>query len=225
MIAAPSLERPRPGPALHGRAAGGGSQRSRARRHWRQARRSGAGSAGGRPFQHRRRPGAPRRPPAALTDEERQAVFGLAKCGGRPTHRPARRVACARCGPCARADRLRCRRGQCLQHRPCRQRHAGDAPHPICALRSHSRLHRRARHAALIVNAKWNPVRDALSSFARGRPLGDCGTTETYLWDGAMFRLSEARAMPVCRGAWGMAGALVAGPVAAPPTKAQAAAR
>ncbi|GEM_PF-224008 len=54
----------------------------------------------------------------------------------------------------------------------------------------------------LIVNAQWNPTRAALSSFARGRPLGDCGTSETYRWDGAMFRLTEARAMPVCRGAW-----------------------
>lgn len=54
----------------------------------------------------------------------------------------------------------------------------------------------------LIVNAQWNPVRGLLSSFARGRPLGDCGTSETYRWDGAMFRLIEARAMPVCRGAW-----------------------
>jgi hypothetical protein len=54
----------------------------------------------------------------------------------------------------------------------------------------------------LIVNAQWNPAQAALSSFARGRPLGDCGTSETYRWDGAMFRLTEARAMPVCRGAW-----------------------
>ena len=54
----------------------------------------------------------------------------------------------------------------------------------------------------LIVNAKWNPAKTALSSFSRGRPLGDCGTSETYRWDGTMFRLTEARAMPVCRGAW-----------------------
>jgi hypothetical protein len=52
------------------------------------------------------------------------------------------------------------------------------------------------------VNARWNPARESLSSFARGRPLGDCGTSETYVWDGTMFRLIQARAMPVCRGAW-----------------------
>jgi len=54
----------------------------------------------------------------------------------------------------------------------------------------------------LIVNAQWNPARSELSSFARGRALGDCGTAETYRWDGTMFRLTEARSMPVCRGSW-----------------------
>jgi hypothetical protein len=54
----------------------------------------------------------------------------------------------------------------------------------------------------LIVNARWNPARAELSSFAKGRGLGDCGTAETYKWDGALFRLTEARSMPVCRGAW-----------------------
>ncbi len=54
----------------------------------------------------------------------------------------------------------------------------------------------------LIVNARWNPSRSELSSFAKGRGLGDCGTAETYKWDGTQFRLTEARSMPVCRGAW-----------------------
>jgi hypothetical protein len=54
----------------------------------------------------------------------------------------------------------------------------------------------------LIVNARWNPARGELSSFAKGRGLGDCGTAETYKWDGTQFRLTEARSMPVCRGAW-----------------------
>lgn len=54
----------------------------------------------------------------------------------------------------------------------------------------------------LIVNARWNPMRAELSSFAKGRGLGDCGTAETYKWDGVQFRLIEARSMPVCRGAW-----------------------
>ena len=54
----------------------------------------------------------------------------------------------------------------------------------------------------LLVNARWNGQRGELSSFAKGRGLGDCGTAETYRWDGARFRLIEARSMPVCRGAW-----------------------
>ncbi|MCW2389088.1 hypothetical protein M2333_002134 [Sphingobium sp. B11D3B] len=54
----------------------------------------------------------------------------------------------------------------------------------------------------LIMNARWNPSRGELSSFAKGRGLGDCGTAETYRWDGTRFRLTEARSMPVCRGAW-----------------------
>lgn len=54
----------------------------------------------------------------------------------------------------------------------------------------------------LVVNARWNPARGELSSFAKGRGLGDCGSAETYRWDGERFRLTEARSMPVCRGAW-----------------------
>jgi hypothetical protein len=54
----------------------------------------------------------------------------------------------------------------------------------------------------LLVNPRWNPRTGQLSSFAKGRGLGDCGTAEDYVWDGSMFRLIEARAMPMCRGAW-----------------------
>jgi hypothetical protein len=54
----------------------------------------------------------------------------------------------------------------------------------------------------LVVNARWNAQLGMLSSFAKGRGLGDCGTAENYRWDGQQFRLADARAMPVCRGAW-----------------------
>jgi hypothetical protein len=54
----------------------------------------------------------------------------------------------------------------------------------------------------LILNGKWNARLAELTSQTRGRPRGDCGTSETWRWDGAIFRLTEARAMPVCRGAW-----------------------
>jgi hypothetical protein len=54
----------------------------------------------------------------------------------------------------------------------------------------------------LVVNALWDARRGVLSSLAKGRGAGDCGASEDYVWDGAMFRLIESRAMHVCRGAW-----------------------
>ena len=32
--------------------------------------------------------------------------------------------------------------------------------------------------------------------------IGDCGGSETYVWDGKRFRLTEATSMGECRGAW-----------------------
>ncbi len=51
-----------------------------------------------------------------------------------------------------------------------------------------------------LVNADWDAKTGKLSSFAKGRGLGDCGNSEDYVWDGAMFRLVEATAMTECRG-------------------------
>lgn len=53
----------------------------------------------------------------------------------------------------------------------------------------------------LVVNPLWDARRGVLSSLAKGRGVGDCGASEAYVWDGAMFRLVESRAMHVCRGA------------------------
>jgi hypothetical protein len=53
----------------------------------------------------------------------------------------------------------------------------------------------------MLVNAGWNEAGGELSSYAKGRGLGDCGSAETYVWDGAMFRMTEATAMGECRGA------------------------
>jgi len=39
-----------------------------------------------------------------------------------------------------------------------------------------------------------------LNSYNKGRGLGDCGNAETYVWDGATFRLVQAYAMSECRG-------------------------
>lgn len=52
----------------------------------------------------------------------------------------------------------------------------------------------------LLVNSNWEPTTQILSSFAKGRGLGDCGNAESYVWDGTMFRLVTAYGMSECRG-------------------------
>lgn len=54
----------------------------------------------------------------------------------------------------------------------------------------------------MLVNASWAPTTATLQSYAKGRGLGDCGGSESYVWDGTRFRLAEASAMGECRGAW-----------------------
>lgn len=39
-----------------------------------------------------------------------------------------------------------------------------------------------------------------LTSYAKGRGLGDCGTLQEFVWDGTMFRLSSQSEMGECRG-------------------------
>jgi hypothetical protein len=52
----------------------------------------------------------------------------------------------------------------------------------------------------MLVNAGWDKERGLLGSFAKGRGLGDCGTTSEYAWDGRAFRLVEQAEMGECRG-------------------------
>ncbi len=52
----------------------------------------------------------------------------------------------------------------------------------------------------MLVNAGFDPKIGELGSYAKGRGIGDCGSAETYVWDGTRFRLTEARAMGECRG-------------------------
>lgn len=54
--------------------------------------------------------------------------------------------------------------------------------------------------APMLTNAGWDAKTAQLSSYDKGRGLGDCGAGEDYVWDGATFRLVEARRMPDCRG-------------------------
>lgn len=139
--------------------------------------------------------------PVELTAEEQQGARALAKCGGRPRELPI--------------DLHPLDAGHVLALIACDA--GADNVSSIVLVGMGSSGTRSFQYAhfdlmpgstgepgapPLIVNAQWNPVRASLSSFARGRPLGDCGTSETYVWDGTMFRLTQARAMPVCRGAW-----------------------
>ncbi len=52
----------------------------------------------------------------------------------------------------------------------------------------------------ILVNAGWDAETQTISSFAKGRGLGDCGSSESYVWDGQMFRLTSASFMGECRG-------------------------
>lgn len=52
-----------------------------------------------------------------------------------------------------------------------------------------------------LVNHGWDAARSMLSSYAKGRGLGDCGSAESYVWNGSSFRLAEASSMEECRGA------------------------
>lgn len=52
----------------------------------------------------------------------------------------------------------------------------------------------------VLVNADWDAATQTLSSYAKGRGLGDCGSSQIYVWDGGMFRLTGATVMGECRG-------------------------
>lgn len=52
----------------------------------------------------------------------------------------------------------------------------------------------------MLVNAGFDAKTGELTSFAKGRGLGDCGTAQSFVWDGTGFRLTEQRMMGECRG-------------------------
>jgi Protein of unknown function (DUF1176) len=52
----------------------------------------------------------------------------------------------------------------------------------------------------ILVNADWDAATQTISSFSKGRGVGDCGSSESWVWDGAVFRLTSATAMGECRG-------------------------
>lgn len=51
-----------------------------------------------------------------------------------------------------------------------------------------------------LVNAYWDDATRRLSTYEKGRGLGDCGTMQSFAWDGVRFRLVERRDMGECRG-------------------------
>jgi hypothetical protein len=51
-----------------------------------------------------------------------------------------------------------------------------------------------------LVNAGYDPKTRRLTSFMKGRGLGDCGSAQAYVWDGSRFRLVEQTEMGECRG-------------------------
>lgn len=52
--------------------------------------------------------------------------------------------------------------------------------------------------APMLVNADF--ADGALTTYAKGRGLGDCGVTQSFVWDGNRFRLSQQAQMGECRG-------------------------
>jgi hypothetical protein len=54
--------------------------------------------------------------------------------------------------------------------------------------------------APLVYNAGWDPKGGTLDMFMKGRGLGDCGTRQSFAWDGTRFRLIAQAQMDECRG-------------------------
>ena len=52
----------------------------------------------------------------------------------------------------------------------------------------------------MATNAGYDPKTRILSSYDKGRGVGDCGESSQWVWTGEAFELSEARVMPVCHG-------------------------
>ncbi len=50
-----------------------------------------------------------------------------------------------------------------------------------------------------LVEPEWDPATGELGSHAKGRGLGDCGTDQSWVWDGARFRMTRYNALDTCR--------------------------
>jgi hypothetical protein len=52
----------------------------------------------------------------------------------------------------------------------------------------------------IMINPGFDTETATLSTFAKGRGPGDCGTEAGWTWDGKAFRVTLYRSMPYCRG-------------------------
>jgi len=52
-----------------------------------------------------------------------------------------------------------------------------------------------------LINVEWDEAKGELITNNGGSLPGDCGSSESYVWDGTKFRLIEAFSMDECRGA------------------------
>lgn len=53
---------------------------------------------------------------------------------------------------------------------------------------------------AFAMNAAFDAQTATLTTFAKGRGVGDCGIDARWIWDGQAFRIRQYRSMPTCRG-------------------------
>jgi len=54
---------------------------------------------------------------------------------------------------------------------------------------------------ATLTNASFSTIDGmVLTSSQKGRGLGDCGSSQSWVWDGSRFRMIEARSLGECRG-------------------------
>lgn len=52
----------------------------------------------------------------------------------------------------------------------------------------------------IAVNPTFDTKTMTISTFGKGRGLGDCGTSDDWIWDGKTFKLALLKMMPHCRG-------------------------
>jgi hypothetical protein len=78
----------------------------------------------------------------------------------------------------------------------------GWAPAPIEQPEQPDPRFFQASDAYSLVGTDFDAGLRQLSSTAKGRGLGDCGSSSAWVWDGRAFRLAYHAALDPCRGAF-----------------------